>query len=85
MQKIVFFGGTGMTGQCAVRYALKKGKPRLVPEFTANEPQAKFATDYDKSPAHSRSISKLDLGQFLVDCLFDDGHSRKVIGICTVK
>ncbi|XP_052867495.1 flavin reductase (NADPH) [Anopheles cruzii] len=203
MQKIVFFGGTGMTGQCAVRYALKKGlavrllvrneatvpedfkekvelvkgdvtsaedvkkaiegqelvcvvlgtrsdlKPSTVmseglsnvlsamkdaslkklsvclsaflfmepekvpaifvningehkrmlelvkesgleyravlPPHIADEPQAKFATDYDKSPAHSRSISKLDLGQFLVDCLFDDGHSRKVIGICTVK
>lgn len=25
MQKIVVFGGTGMTGQCTVQYALDKG------------------------------------------------------------
>lgn len=26
MQKIAIIGGTGMTGQCAVEYAIKKGK-----------------------------------------------------------
>uniref|UniRef100_A0A182JTA9 Conserved oligomeric Golgi complex subunit 1 n=1 Tax=Anopheles christyi TaxID=43041 RepID=A0A182JTA9_9DIPT len=54
----------------------------VLPPHIADEPQAKFATAYDKSPGHSRSISKLDLGQFLVDCLYDEAHSAKVIGIC---
>lgn len=27
MQRIAVFGGTGMTGQCVVDYALEKGKP----------------------------------------------------------
>uniref|UniRef100_A0A182YBC7 Conserved oligomeric Golgi complex subunit 1 n=1 Tax=Anopheles stephensi TaxID=30069 RepID=A0A182YBC7_ANOST len=203
MQKIVFFGGTGMTGQCAVRYALKKGltvrllvrneatvpedfkakvelvkgdvtnvedvkkavagqelvcvvlgtrndlKPTtamsdgmtniitamkeaslkrfsvclssflfmepekvpaifvningehrrmleavkgcgleyraVLPPHIADEPQAKFDTAYDKSPGQSRSISKLDLGQFLVDCLFEEAHAGKVIGILQVE
>uniref|UniRef100_A0AAG5CYV4 NAD(P)-binding domain-containing protein n=1 Tax=Anopheles atroparvus TaxID=41427 RepID=A0AAG5CYV4_ANOAO len=57
----------------------------VLPPHIADEPQAKFDTAYDKPPGHSRSISKLDLGQFLVDCLFDEAHSGKVIGICTVK
>lgn len=57
----------------------------VLPPHIADEPQAKFDTAYDKSPGHSRSISKLDLGQFLVECLFDVAHSEKVIGICTVK
>ncbi|XP_049276541.1 flavin reductase (NADPH) [Anopheles funestus] len=57
----------------------------VLPPHIADEPQAKFATAYDKSPGHSRSISKLDLGQFLVDSLFDEAHSAKVIGICTIK
>ncbi|ETN58725.1 hypothetical protein AND_009744 [Anopheles darlingi] len=54
----------------------------VLPPHIADEEPAKFATAYDKAPGHSRAISKLDLGQFLVDCLFDDEHSRKVIGIC---
>ncbi|XP_053658302.1 flavin reductase (NADPH) [Anopheles marshallii] len=57
----------------------------VLPPHIADEPQEKFATAYDKSPGHSRSISKLDLGQFLVDSLFDEAHSSKVIGICTIK
>uniref|UniRef100_A0A182SMX2 NAD(P)-bd_dom domain-containing protein n=1 Tax=Anopheles maculatus TaxID=74869 RepID=A0A182SMX2_9DIPT len=57
----------------------------VLPPHIADEPQAKFDIAYDQSPGHSRSISKLDLGQFLVDCLFDEAHAGKVIGICTIK
>ncbi|XP_052889358.1 flavin reductase (NADPH) [Anopheles moucheti] len=68
-----------MVKDCGLEYRA------VLPPHIADEPQAKFATAYDKSPGHSRSISKLDLGQFLVDSLFDEAHSAKVIGICTIK
>ncbi|XP_053669785.1 flavin reductase (NADPH) [Anopheles nili] len=68
-----------MTKSCGLEYRA------VLPPHIADEPQAKFDTAYDKSPGHSRSISKLDLGQFLVDCMFDEAHSQKVIGICTIK
>uniref|UniRef100_U5EU66 NAD(P)-binding domain-containing protein n=1 Tax=Corethrella appendiculata TaxID=1370023 RepID=U5EU66_9DIPT len=57
----------------------------VFPPHIADEPPAEFEIAYDKSPGSSRSISKLDLGKFLIDCLFDDKHAGKVIGICTIK
>uniref|UniRef100_A0A182P9L2 Conserved oligomeric Golgi complex subunit 1 n=1 Tax=Anopheles epiroticus TaxID=199890 RepID=A0A182P9L2_9DIPT len=56
----------------------------VLPPHIADEPQAEFATAYDKSPGHSRSISKLDLGQFLVDCLFDEAHSGKNVDLLNI-
>ncbi|EAT32942.1 AAEL014821-PB [Aedes aegypti] len=175
MQKIVVFGGTGMTGQCAVQYALDKGlkvrlmvrneatvpesfknqvelvkgdvvnaedvvkaisdqelvcvvlgtrndlKPTtmmstgiqnivpkmftelnadhkrmldvlkasdleyraILPPHIADEPSTEYVIAYDKSPGLTRSISKLDLGKFLIEALFEDQHAGKVIGMCT--
>jgi biliverdin reductase / flavin reductase len=48
-----------------------------------DEPSAPFQILYDKSPG--RSISKFDLGKFFVDCLEQEEHARKVIGIATIK
>jgi len=55
----------------------------VLPPHIANEPSAPFQTLHDKSPG--RSISKFDLGKFFVDCLEQEEHSRKVIGIATIK
>ncbi|XP_055586409.1 flavin reductase (NADPH) [Uranotaenia lowii] len=55
----------------------------ILPPHIADEPHAEYAFAYDKSPGFSRSISKLDLGKFLIESLFDEQHSGKVIGICT--
>lgn len=55
----------------------------VLPPHIANEPEKPFTVEYDKSPG--RSISKYDLGKFFVDCLEQQEHSRKVIGIATIK
>lgn len=55
----------------------------ILPPHIADEPSAEFTTLHDKSPG--RSISKLDLGKFLIDCLEQEEHSRKVIGLATKK
>lgn len=55
----------------------------VLPPHIADEPPAEYAVAYDKTPGLSRSISKLDLGKFLIESLFDDEHAAKVIGICT--
>jgi len=55
----------------------------VLPPHIANEPSAPFQTLHDKSPG--RSISKYDLGKFFVDCLNQEEHARKVIGIATIK
>lgn len=51
--------------------------------FILDEPSAPFQTLHDKSPG--RTISKFDLGKFFVDCLDQEEHARKVIGIATIK
>lgn len=55
----------------------------VLPPHIADEPSGTFQTDYDKSPG--RTISKYDLGKFFIDCLENEDHSCKVIGIATVK
>ncbi|XP_063697257.1 flavin reductase (NADPH) [Culicoides brevitarsis] len=55
----------------------------VLPPHIADEPSAEFEVMHDKSPG--RSISKLDLGKFLVDCLEQEEHSRKTIGLATKK
>jgi biliverdin reductase / flavin reductase len=56
----------------------------VFPPHIADEPSAELTVAYDKSPG-PRTISKWDLGKFLVDSLFQDEHSGKVIGIANVK
>jgi hypothetical protein len=36
MNKLAIFGGTGMTGQCAVRSALEKGKKKNIQRNSSN-------------------------------------------------
>lgn len=55
----------------------------IFPPHIADEPKGKFTTEYDSSPG--RAISKHDLGAFLIDCLEQEEHSRKTIGLATVK
>uniref|UniRef100_A0A336L5M3 CSON003609 protein n=1 Tax=Culicoides sonorensis TaxID=179676 RepID=A0A336L5M3_CULSO len=55
----------------------------VLPPHIADEPSAEFTVLHDKSPG--RSISKLDLGKFLIECLEQEEHSRKVIGLATKK
>ena len=55
----------------------------VLPPHIADEPRAPFQTLHDKSPG--RTISKLDLGDFFIDCLNMEEHSEKVIGIATIK
>lgn len=55
----------------------------ILPPHIADEPSAEFVTLHDKSPG--RSISKLDLGSFLIDCLEQEEHNGKTIGIATKK
>lgn len=55
----------------------------VLPPHIADEPSATFKILYDQSPG--RSISKLDLGKFFIDCLENEEHSGKVIGIATIK
>lgn len=55
----------------------------VLPPHIADEPKGKYTTKHDSSPG--RSISKFDLGSFLVDCLDQDEHNRKVIGLATDK
>lgn len=54
----------------------------MPPHVTADQSRD-FQTLYDKSPG--RSISKYDLGKFFVDCLENEEHSKKVIGIANVN
>lgn len=37
VQKIAIIGGTGMTGQCVVDYALSKGEKYRILAFNANQ------------------------------------------------
>ncbi|CRK94646.1 CLUMA_CG008146, isoform A [Clunio marinus] len=55
----------------------------VLPPHIADEPSAEYTTLYDKSPG--RSISKYDLGAFFVECLENNDHAQKVIGIATKK
>ncbi|XP_058835176.1 flavin reductase (NADPH) [Topomyia yanbarensis] len=55
----------------------------IFPPHIADEPAGEYITAYDKSPGVSRSISKHDLGKFLIESLFDERHAGKLIGICT--
>lgn len=55
----------------------------VLPPHIADEPSAPFQVLYDKSPG--RTISKYDLGKFFIDCLENDEHSGKVIGLATIK
>lgn len=55
----------------------------VLPPHIADEPSAPFQVMYDKTPG--RSISKYDLGKFFIDCLENDEHAGKVIGIATIK
>lgn len=56
----------------------------VLPPHIADEPRATIKTAFDQSPG-GRTISKLDLGAFFIDCLTDSQYSEKVIGICNVK
>ncbi|XP_055532509.1 flavin reductase (NADPH) [Wyeomyia smithii] len=55
----------------------------VFPPHIADEPASEYVTAFDKSPGLTRSISKLDLGKFLIESLFDDQYTGKQIGICT--
>lgn len=55
----------------------------ILPPHIADEPSTEYVIAYDKSPGLTRSISKLDLGKFLIEALFEDQHAGKVIGMCT--
>ncbi|XP_055678706.1 flavin reductase (NADPH) [Lutzomyia longipalpis] len=55
----------------------------VLPPHIADEPSAEFQVLQDKSPG--RTISKLDLGKFLIDCLTQEQYIRRVLGIATVK
>ncbi|XP_058458214.1 flavin reductase (NADPH) [Malaya genurostris] len=55
----------------------------IFPPHIADEPAGEYIITYDKCPGVSRSISKLDLGKFLVESLFEEKHAGKLIGICT--
>jgi hypothetical protein len=55
----------------------------VCPPHIADEPSGEFVTAHDKSPGITRSISKYDLGKFLIECLFMEEHAAKVIGLCT--
>lgn len=55
----------------------------ILPPHIADEPATEYVIAYDKSPGLTRSISKLDLGKFLIESLFDDQYASKIIGICT--
>lgn len=57
----------------------------VLPPHIADEPSGKYEVAYDKCPECSRSISKHDLGKFFIECLENDAHARKVIGLATVK
>jgi biliverdin reductase / flavin reductase len=56
----------------------------VFPPHIADEPSGEFIVTHDKSPG-PRTISKWDLGKFMVDSLFQEEHSGKVMGIATVK
>lgn len=49
-----------------------------------DEPSGEFTIAHDKSPG-GRTISKLDLAKFLIDCLEQEEHSGKICGIATIK
>lgn len=55
----------------------------VLPPHIADEPSKEFVLAYDKPPNMTRSISKIDLGKFLIESLFDEKHAKQVIGICT--
>uniref|UniRef100_A0A6B2E5D9 NAD(P)-binding domain-containing protein n=1 Tax=Phlebotomus kandelakii TaxID=1109342 RepID=A0A6B2E5D9_9DIPT len=55
----------------------------VLPPHIADEPSAEYQVLQDKSPG--RTISKLDLGKFLIDCLTQEQYIRRVLGIATVK
>lgn len=55
----------------------------VLPPHIADEPSAEFQVLVDKSPG--RSISKLDLGKFLIDCLDNEQYSGKSVGLATIK
>uniref|UniRef100_A0A1L8DFY0 Putative nmra-like family n=1 Tax=Nyssomyia neivai TaxID=330878 RepID=A0A1L8DFY0_9DIPT len=55
----------------------------VLPPHIADEPSAEFQVLQDKSPG--RTISKLDLGKFLIDCLTQEQYIQRVLGIATVK
>jgi len=53
----------------------------LPPRITENPGTSKYTIEYDKSPGPS--ISKYDLGEFLVKCLEQPEHYQKICGITT--
>lgn len=55
----------------------------VFPPHIADEPSGEYVTAFDKSPGLTRSISKLDLGKFLIESLFDEQYAGKQVGICT--
>ncbi|XP_053685182.1 flavin reductase (NADPH) [Sabethes cyaneus] len=55
----------------------------VFPPHIADEPSGEYVTAFDKSPGLTRSISKYDLGKFLVESLFDEQYAGKQIGLCT--
>ncbi|KAG5679154.1 hypothetical protein PVAND_008745 [Polypedilum vanderplanki] len=54
----------------------------VLPPHIADEPSGNFKILYNERVG--RTISKYDLGKFFIDCLENDEHSGKVIGIATV-
>ncbi|CAH0551821.1 unnamed protein product [Brassicogethes aeneus] len=53
----------------------------ILPPHIANLPGTDYQIQYDASPG--RAISKHDLGRFLIDCVTQPEHYKKVCGICT--
>nr|XP_023023249.1 flavin reductase (NADPH) [Leptinotarsa decemlineata] len=51
------------------------------PPHIADQPSSDYQTQHDTSPGNT--ISKHDLGRFLIDCLTQPEHYNKVVGICT--
>jgi len=55
----------------------------VLPPHISSEPKSKFIVTHDKSPG--RVISKHDLGAFMVDCLDQEEHNGKIIGLATTE
>lgn len=55
----------------------------VLPPHISDEPSSTYQVVHDRTPG--RSISKHDLGAFLVDCLEAPEHKNAVIGLATTK
>lgn len=53
----------------------------ILPPHIADEPSSEFTILHNDCPANSRTVSKYDLGKFIVDSLEQPEHFGKVCGI----